>query len=272
MKNLENKVVAITGAGSGIGRELAINLAKEGCALALSDIDEEGLEQTVELIASGEQKVTSHIVDVADRTRVYKWADEVAVEHGGVDVIINNAGVPASDTIEDMSYEDFEWAFNIDFWGMVYGAKAFLPYLRKRPQGHIVILSSVNAWMPFRNNGPYNCAKAGVELFSKTLIQELSGSSINVTCVHPGGVKTNVVRNSRFRKGADPNLSHEETAEAFDKIAMTTAQGAARKIIKGIKKNKKRLLVGPDAYIIDFLSRMFPVGFNALLGRLSRPS
>ena len=269
MKNLSNKVAVITGAASGIGRALAVNLGKEGCHLALSDIDSKGLAETMQLAEGNNVKVSSHAIDVADRNQVYAYADDVVNQHGRIDIVINNAGVAVAESIEEVTYEDFEWVMNIDFWGPVYGTKAFLPYLKKQPEGHIVNISSINGMIPFPHNGPYNSAKFALRGFNKTLIQELRGSSIHVTSVHPGGVKTNIARNLRFYKHIDQNVSHTELIDGFDKLCTTTADDAARIIIRGIKKNKKRLLVGTDAKLLDFISRMLPLTTTQLTGILA---
>lgn len=267
MKSLNNKVVALTGASSGIGRALAQQLADQGCHLALADVNEKGLQETVASLPKSTQ-VTTHIVDVSNKEQVYQWADDVVQAHGGVDVIINNAGVASQGMIEDINYDDFHWVFDIVFYGVLYGTKAFLPYLRQRPEGHVVNISSVNGFFPFPSNGPYNCAKHAVKALNQTLIQELHGSNIHITSVHPGGIKTNIVRNSRFVQPLDPSLSVEQAAARFDKIAGTTAEKAASIIIGGILKNKQRLLVGKDAYVLDVLTRTFPQGFSNLVGRV----
>ena len=166
MKILNNKTAAITGAASGIGRMLAVNLAKEGCGLALSDINAPALQETAKLIGN-RVKVTTHVLDVSQREQVFRYADEAAESHGGVDLIINNAGVSVGDFLETIPLEDFEWLMGIDFWGVVYGTMAFLPHLKKRPEGHIVNISSINGILPNPNNGPYCCAKFAVKGYTK---------------------------------------------------------------------------------------------------------
>ncbi len=184
-------------------------------------------------------------------------------------MIINNAGVAVSETLEDLTYEDFEWLMGINLWGVIYGSKAFLPYLKRQPEGHIVNISSVNGLFTWRNNGPYCTSKFAVRGFTLTLCQELKDTNVRVSCVHPGGIKTNIARNTRFFKGSDPDLSHDEAVAYFDtKMARTSAEKAAQIIIKGIKKNKSRILVGFDAHIIDILQRLFPVMFQRLAGLL----
>lgn len=267
MKSLNNKVVALTGASSGIGRCLAQQLAERGCRLALADVNEEGLNETVASLPKATQAIT-HVVDVSNKEQVYQWAEEVASTYGGVDVIINNAGVASQGMIEDLNYDDFNWVFDIVFYGVLYGTKAFLPYLRQQPEGHVVNISSVNGFFPFPSNGPYNCAKHAVKALNQTLIQELRDTNIHITSVHPGGIKTNIVRNSRIVKPLAADLSKEQIAARFDKIAGTTAEKAASIIISGILKNKQRLLVGKDAYVLDVLTRTFPQGFSNLVGRV----
>lgn len=278
MKNINSKVVAITGAASGIGRELAVSLAKEGCHLALADKDLMGLEETRRLLSSntysaqGEPavKCTVHAVDVASREQVYHWADTVVSEHGQVDIVINNAGVALTGSIEEISIEDFNWVFDIVFYGVLYGTKAFLPYLRLRPEAHVVNISSVNGFFPFPDNSPYNCAKHAVKALNQTLIQELHGSAINVVSVHPGGIQTNIVNNSRFVGVNDSEEYRAAAKKSFSEIAMTSPEKAAEVIIRGIKKNKQRLLVGYDAYVLDWLSRIFPQAFSNFVGYIER--
>ncbi|MDA8789439.1 SDR family NAD(P)-dependent oxidoreductase [Pseudomonadales bacterium] len=262
MKNLRGKVVALTGAASGIGRCLAIQLAEKGCHLALADVDQKGLEQTMTMLPGNTNK-SLHIVDVANKERVYEWADEVVAEHGHVDVIINNAGVASTASIEDISYDDFNWVFDIVFYGVLYGSKAFLPYLKERPEANIVNISSVNGFFPFPNNGPYNAAKHAVKGLNQTLMQELRKTNVKITSVHPGGIKTNIVRNSRF---LDEAINKERQIKDFDKIAGTSAEKAASIIIGGLEKNRKRQLVGNDAVVIDLMVRMFPQKFSDLVG------
>ena len=264
MNNLNEKVVSITGAGSGIGRRLAIQLSQQGSHLSLSDINEDGLIETKNLV-SKEVNVTTHIVDVADRVQVYAWAEDTINAHQHVDCIINNAGVAAMASIEEINYEDFDWSFNIVFYGVLYGTKAFLPHLKERPDAHIINISSVNGFTPFPNNGPYNCAKHAVKALNQTLQQELRGTSINITSVHPGGIKTNIARNAR---GYESEEDQKEKAARFDQAARTSADQAAKIIIKGMLKNRKRLLVGNDARVFDILTRLFPQKFADLFGLL----
>ncbi len=270
MKSLADKVAAITGAASGIGRELAVTLAEEGCNLALADIDEEGIAETISMIRNGSVNVTSRHCNVADRDNVYAFAEHVRQAHGHVDVVINNAAVMVADSLEEVSYEDFEWLMGINFWGVVYGTKAFLPYLKLRPEAHVVNMSSINGIVTTPNNGPYCIAKFAVIGFSETLLQELHGTNVRVSWVLPGGVKTNIVRNTRFRKQANPKLGREGAIEWFERAAKTSPEQAARTIVAGIKKNKSRILVGPDAYFIDVMKRLMPTWASRYAGHTIR--
>ena len=264
MKNLNEKVVALTGAGSGIGRCLAIQLSQLGTHLSLADVDEEGLKETKALL-SKDIIVSTHLVDVADREQVYAWAEETIKAHGHVDCIINNAGVAFTASIEEINYKDFDWVFKIVFYGVLYGTKAFLPYLKNRPDAHIVNISSVNGFIATPRNGAYACAKHAVKALNQTLQQELKNTSVNVTSVHPGGVRTNIARNS----GSDDSEEiQQERIVGFDQIAGTSAEKAATIIIKSILKNRKRQLVGVDAMVIDVLSRLFPQKFSDAMGCL----
>jgi NAD(P)-dependent dehydrogenase (short-subunit alcohol dehydrogenase family) len=274
MKNLKDKVAGITGAASGIGRALALNLADEGCHLAISDINEAGLKETADMVrAKGKNvRVTTHKVDTAKREQIKQYADEAVKAHGAVHIIINNAGVAIVETLEDLSYEDFEWLMGINLWGVIYGSKEFLPYLKLQDSAHIVNISSVNGIFTNPNNGPYCTAKFAVRGFTETLAQELAGTNVKVSCVHPGGIKTNIASNAKFYKASDPSLGKEETVAFFNRaMASTTADKAAKIIIAGIKKDKHRIMVGPDAYVLDWLKRLFPVGFQKLAGRKAAP-
>ncbi len=269
MKNLKNKTAAVTGAASGIGRMLAVNLADEGCNLALADIDEAGLQETSRIVGNG-VKVSTHIVDVSKRDRVFGYAEEAARHHGGIDIVINNAGVALGDFLETVPLEDFEWLMGINFWGVVYGTMAFLPHLKKRPEGHIVNVSSINGIIPNPNNGPYCSAKFAVKGYTETLAQEMHGTNIRISCVHPGGIKTNIAKNARVNR-AMYALSKEKAQRLYeDELFRTTADEAAKIIIAGIKKNKRRILVGTDAKAIDLLTRFFPVTAVSLSGFFSR--
>ena len=264
MKGFHGRVSAITGAGSGIGRALAHELAGRGSHLALSDIDEVGLAETVVRCEGEGVKVTSQRLDVADRESVYVWADQVVEDHGRVNLIFNNAGVALSATVEAMSYEDFEWLMDINFWGVVHGTKAFLPHLKAAGEGHIVNVSSVFGLISVPSQSAYNAAKFAVRGFTDALRIELDLEDCGVSCttIHPGGVKTNIARNARIDKSAASLTGDaERSADEFDKVAMTRPEKAARQIVAAVERDRRRALVGPDAKAIDLLSRL-PAGVS----------
>ena len=262
MKDFNGRVAAITGAASGIGRALAVELARRGAHLALADIDEVGLAETVNLCEGTGVKVTAQRLDVADRDAVFAWADAVVDEHGKVNLIFNNAGVALGATIEAMSYEDFEWLMNINFWGVVHGTKAFLPHLQASGEGHVVNLSSVFGLISIPSQSAYNAAKFAVRGFTDALRMELemAGGTVSSTTVHPGGIKTNIARNARM----DPSVaamtgSAAEARDGFDQMAITSPTKAARQILAAVEANKRRALIGPDAKVIDLIARL-PAG------------
>lgn len=263
-------MAVITGAGSGIGRALALALAQEGCALAIDDVDRYGVNETAELIAAKEGRVSCHSFDVGKRDQVNQFACEVINEHGHADILINNASVVIADTLEDITYADFHWLMEINFWGVVHNTKAFLPVLKERPEAHIVNISSIDGVLATPNNGPYCAAKFAVTGLTETLSQELHGTNVKVSCVLPGGVKTNIHRNCRFFKTANPALCHEDTIECFERMSALSSDEAAQIIVRGVKKNKSRILVGRDARLIDLMKRLMPVWTTRIAAHFMR--
>lgn len=258
MEELRGRVAAITGAASGIGRALAIRLADSGCDLALCDVDEVGLAHTVELVG-GRVKVTSRAIDVADRTQVFGWADEVVSGHGGVNLIVNNAGVNVVANASVQSIDDFEWLMNTNFWGVVHGTQAFLPYLRTSGEGHVVNMSSVFGLMSIPSQSAYNASKFAVRGYSDALRMELEmeGAPVAVTTVHPGGVKTAIARNARVDQPSAERVDKDaEFADRFEQVAFTTPEKAARQIVRAIQRDRRRALIGPDAILFDLVSRL----------------
>ena len=250
MKNLNNKVVVITGAGSGIGRALAVNLARKGSLLALSDVDEAGLAETVALAnQAGAPEVRSDRLDVADRDAFAAYAAAVASHFGRVNVVINNAGVALAGEVADLSYDDMEWITRINFWGVVHGTKEFLPHLIASGDGHVVNLSSLFGLVAMPGQSAYNATKFAVRGFTEALREEmlLGKHRVGVSCVHPGGIKTAIARNARVAATEDK----QKTADLFDKkLAKMTPERAAEIIVRGIEKNQARVLVGMDAHAL----------------------
>lgn len=267
MKSFENKVAAITGAGSGIGRALAVELGRQKCNVALSDVNEEGLLETVGLLRGLGVEVTSEPVDVANREAVHAWADQVVDEHGKVNLIFNNAGVALASTVDGMSYGDFEWLMGVNFWGVVYGTKAFLPYLKASADGHIINLSSVFGLAGIPSQSAYNSAKFAVRGFTESLRQELDMMSCGVSAssVHPGGIKTGIARSSRIDPSVrDLGISDTDSRERFEKTFITGADTAARAILDGVRRNQRRILVGPDARVFDWVVRLLPSAYQRI--------
>jgi len=271
MKTLRGKLVAITGAASGMGRALALKCAALGSNLAISDVDEKGVRETAEKARGEGGKVDVQRLDVADKKAIYAWADHIARDLGGTDVIINNAGVSLSHSIESMKDEDFEWLFNINFWGVAHGCKAFLPQLKSKPEAHIVNTSSVFGIIAVPTQGAYNAAKFAVRGYTEALRQELRSTKVRVTCVHPGGIKTEIAKRGRhYEDAAGRPTDTAKAAANFEKMARTTAESAADAIVDAILKERVRLLIGTDAYLIDAMARLFPADYDRVVARVSR--
>ncbi len=269
MRDLRKKVAVVTGAGSGIGRALAHRLRTEGCALALSDIDEEALARTVQALPPSDAKLTHERLDVSDRTAVYAHAAEVVRRHRTVHLVFNNAGVAHADLITHMDYADFEWVMNVNFWGVVYGTKAFLPTLLEQNQGHIVNMSSVFGLVAVPSQSAYCASKFAVRAFTEALRQELASTQILVSSVHPGGVRTNIVRNGRIRRTPTGQPLSDE--EGFERMFRMQPNDAARVIIDGVKKKRQRILVGSDAWLLDLMQRVLPTRYTRFISyRLKR--
>ncbi len=267
MSYFAGKRAVVTGAGSGIGRALARNLNSAGCELWLSDVNQAGLDETCVGMVDIDTRVHCAMLDVADKTAVHNYADAIQAHSGHVDLVVNNAGVALGGGVTEMDYEDIEWLMGINFWGVVYGTRAFLPLLAQAESGHLVNISSIFGVVGIPGQSAYNAAKFAVRGFTEALRQETAGSNIHVCCVHPGGIKTNIARDSR---GGDPLISAEERAQEFDKVARTTAESAAEQILRAAQKRKKRLLIGRDAHYMSLISRLFPVSYPHFLPGLGK--
>ena len=263
MKSFHDKVAAITGAGSGIGRALALNLARQGCELALSDVNEQGLAETVEQVRRYEVKVSQQRVDVADFEAVRQWADQVMIDHGRVNLIFNNAGVAHGGSVEGNALDDYHWIMNINFWGVVHGTKAFLPYLKASGAGHIVNVSSVFGLFAQPGMSAYNATKYAVRGFSESLRQELdiANCGVSASCVHPGGIRTNIAHNARMNESLVEVTGHnaDQSRQQFnDLLLRTSPDKAAAVILRGVQRNQRRILIGLDARGVDLMMRGMP--------------
>lgn len=272
MKSFNGRVAAITGAASGMGRALALALAREGCHLALADKNSQGLEQTSALIKTSTLSpvtITTHVLDVSDRQAMHDWAARCVADHGQVNLIFNNAGVALSSTVEGVDYADLEWIIGINFWGVVHGTKAFLPHLKASGDGHVVNTSSVFGLFAQPGMSGYNASKFAVRGFTESLRQELDlqRCGVSATCVHPGGIRTDICRSSRIDANMTGFLIHnEQQARAdFEKLFITDADQAAKVILQGVRHNKRRVLIGRDAYFLDLLARCLPTAYQALV-------
>ncbi|HET7355245.1 MAG TPA: SDR family NAD(P)-dependent oxidoreductase [Nocardioidaceae bacterium] len=255
MRTFDGKVVVITGAGSGIGRALALDIARRGAVLALSDQDEVGLLETAERAqALTDRGVRTDKLDVRDAAAMHEYAGSMASELGRVNAVFNNAGVALHGDFEEVSYEDFAWVMDVNFWGVVRGTKEFLPHLIASGDGHLVNISSLFGLLGMPGQTAYNASKFGVRGFTEALRQEMliAKHPVQVTCVHPGGIKTAIARNARATASHD----QAEVARFFDsRLAKTTAEKAADTIVKGVLANKPRVLVGTDAKALDLAVR-----------------
>ena len=267
MRNFENRVAVVTGAASGIGRALALALAARGAHVAISDIDDAGLDETRGLLQPSGVKVTAEHLDVADRSAFESHAERVMADHGRVNLVVNNAGVSVAATLSDLAYDDLQWLMGINYWGVVHGTQAFLPHLKASGEGHVVNISSVFGLIAVPGQGAYHSAKFAVRGFTECLRQELEieGSGVSATCVHPGGIKTNIARNARMTGELPDGATRQELDARFDQMARTTPERAAEIILRGVERNKRRVLIGPEAYVIDWVQRLFPTGYQKLL-------
>jgi len=264
-----NKVVVITGAGSGLGRALAIALAKEGARLAISDINREALDETMSLLAgksASESQARAYTLDVSSRQAVFEHAEQVLEEFGEVQFLFNNAGTTIIGTVEHASIEEFEWQLGINMWGVVYGTKAFLPVMLKQKEGCIINISSVFGLISFPTQGPYNMSKFAVRGLTECLWSELEGTGVQAVSVHPGGISTNIAKRARRAAAyGDYEAGLEGNA---DKMLSTPPERCAADIIRGLKKGKRRILTGNKASTLAWISRLFPSSYPALLKRL----
>jgi NAD(P)-dependent dehydrogenase (short-subunit alcohol dehydrogenase family) len=281
MEELKNKVVVITGAASGIGQALAVELAEQGCQPVIVDLDGEGLKQTEKWLIRIGQRPISYIVDVGDKEQMFSLAERVVQDRGGADLLINNAGISGMVSFLDMPLDLIERFMQVNFWGVVYGCKAFLPQLSAKSEAHIVNISSIEGIIALPWMTAYTASKFAVRGFTEVLKLDLKPTRIGVSCVFPGGVKTNIARNalrlSREYLEAHPDLAAKlapqlETADdrvaAFEAHAGLTPREAARTIVEGVRKKQWRILIGQDAVALDELQRTQPENYQEILSQI----
>lgn len=266
MTAIRGAAAAVTGAASGIGRALALELAARGCNLALADRDEAGLCSVADEIG-GRVKLTLHRSDISEPGQIQDFAISAVAAHPALNIIINNAGVALLGQFTEIDQAQMDWLFNINFWGVVHATRAFLPQLAAQREAHIVNLSSIFGIVAPPGQTAYASAKFAVRGFSEALRHELqmANSPVRLSVVHPGGVATNIARNSRTGVGVTDNARRSQVIERFDAAARTTPQAAALRIIKGIEKNAPRILIGPDARVMDILQRLLPGTYWSIL-------
>lgn len=270
MRTLDQKTVVITGAGSGIGRALALHAGRQGARLAVSDIDEAGLAATVDLLKEhGAHDLRSDLLDVSDRTAFASYAQAVADHFGVVHAVVNNAGVAHAGPVTEMEYADFEWLMGINFWGVVHGTKEFLPHLIASGDGHLVNISSLFGLISMPGQSTYNAAKYAVRGFTESVRMDMlkDGHPVQVTCVHPGGIRTAIARNARATSGED----QAATANFFDrKLARMAPEQAAGIILDGMLAGKARVLVGADAHAIHTVGKVLGSRYQDLFTAVAR--
>jgi short-subunit dehydrogenase len=270
MTVIHGSAAAVTGAASGIGRALSLELAARGCDLALADRDETGLQGiAAEIARAHSRKVTTHTVDVGVPGEIAGFAQAAISAHPALNIVVNNAGVALMGMFTEIDQAEMDWLMNINFWGVVHSTRAFLPHLSRQREAHIVNLSSIFGIVAPPGQTAYAAAKFAVRGFSESLRHELqmAASPVRLSVVHPGGVATNIARNSRRGTGMTDNERRAQAIERFEAVAKTTPQAAALRIIAGIEKNQPRILIGNDARFMDLLQRFRPATYWKVLAK-----
>ena len=262
MKKFEDKVAVVTGAASGIGRATALRLAERGCAIALADIDDAGLESVAKELSERGTTVSTHRVDVSSSSQMESFAGEVEDTHGAADILINNAGVVIAGTFEQQRLEDLEWLVGINYWGVVYGCHFFLPLLKRREEAHIVNLSSMFGFLGLPEQSGYCATKAAVRALSESLWTELRGDRIGVTSIHPGCIDTSIIQSGRMEDEAS-----RSEIQTFFSSRGASPDTVAQAILKGIEKNKLRVRVRPESVATEWMKRISPVGIHRWIAR-----
>jgi short-subunit dehydrogenase len=262
--NIQDKVAFITGAGSGIGRAMAGSLARRGCHLALSDINAVGLGQTAEQVSPFGVRVSQHVLDVTNRESILGLPDAIERQHGGVDILINNAGIAAGGTFLQVSEATFDRVMDVNFHAVVRMTRAFLPYLQKRKEARIVNISSLYGLVSPIEQSAYSASKFAVRGFSNALRHELEHTSVGVTVVHPGGVATNIAKNAVVPNGVTQAEALQRLSQV-EKLLSMPPDKAGEIIVRGIEKNKARIIVGADAQFVSLIERLMPVHYWKVL-------
>lgn len=270
MRTFESKVVAITGAASGIGRALAVEVSRRGALVALSDRDEAGLAETARLAhGAGSPEITHTVLDVSDRDAIHTWAADTAIHFDRVNAVVNNAGVSLTGPLTDLTEDDMAWIMDINFWGVVHGTRAFLPHLITSGDGHVVNVSSLFGLVSMPGQSLYNASKYAVRGMSEALREEMlvAGHAVQVSVVHPGGIKTGIARSGRF----SPGTNGAETAHQFDtQLARTTPEDAAKVIVKGMLAHKARILIGADAHAVHTFGKVMGSRYQDVAAALAK--
>jgi NAD(P)-dependent dehydrogenase (short-subunit alcohol dehydrogenase family) len=264
MNAYKNKVCVVTGAGSGIGRALAQELAKAGAQLALSDVNEGALKETAASITG--VRVETYVLDVSSKDEVFAHADAVVADFGAAHYVFNNAGVTLAATTENGTIEEYEWLLGINLWGPIYGTKAFLPIMMAQDQGHIINFSSVFGFVTVPTQSAYHVSKFGIRGFTECLSRELHGTNVHATVVHPGGVATNIGNEARI--GMNGGQLEQDFVDSLSTLLRTSPEKMARAILKGVQRKKKRIVFGYSARQLEVLPRLFPTAYGTILRTL----
>jgi NAD(P)-dependent dehydrogenase (short-subunit alcohol dehydrogenase family) len=267
MHSLQNNVIVLTGAGSGIGRALALQLAARGARLALSDIDAAALQETAALLPP-RCEARLYTLDVSRRDAVFGHAEQVRSDFGCVDVVINNAGVTVIGTVEHLTIEEIEWQLGINLWGVIYGTKAFLPMMLEQRGGCIVNISSIFGLIAYPGQSAYNISKFGVRALTECLWAELEGTGVRALSVHPGGIRTAIGKAARLCAAAN-EVERKLAADSYEVLLTTPPEDCAAAIVKGIERGKRRVRVGNRSFVAWWLPRLFPDSYPAIVRRLT---